>query len=81
MLRAQLERLEQLRPQLGGAAGGSGEPAAGGSAAADAEELHAVLTAGLQHCLFWLYGLELPGLDSQEEWGGGFEVRPAAAVL
>lgn len=40
----------------------------------DAEELHAALTTGLQHCLLWLYGLELPGLEKQEAWGGDYQV-------
>ncbi|KAL4423906.1 hypothetical protein ABPG75_001207 [Micractinium tetrahymenae] len=44
----------------------------------DAAELRQQLTGGVQHCLFWLFGLELPGLDKQEEWGGDFHAKGGA---
>ena len=71
-LRRQLARLEPLRRQQ--VAGAADDPAAAAEGAEDAEELHAALTTGLQHCLLWLYGLELPGLEKQEAWGGDFQV-------
>lgn len=42
--------------------------------APDTAELRQQLTGGVQHCLLWLFGLELSGLDKQEEWGGDFHV-------
>lgn len=78
-LQAQLRQLAALALQPARAAAGAA--AATEEGAPDAQELQDALTAGLQHCLLWLYGLELPGLDKQEEWGGGFEVRARPAFL
>ena len=44
------------------------------SPASAAAELRVSLDGGLQHCLHWLYGLELPGLDKLDGWGGSFQV-------
>lgn len=81
MLRTQLELLAPLRAQAGAAVAAPDGEATDG--APDAEELHAVLTAGLQHCLHWLFGLELPELENKDidEWGGGFQVGSVAACL
>lgn len=49
-------------------------PPAQADDAPDAVELRQQLTGGVQHCLYWLFGLELPGFDKQEEWGGDFHV-------
>jgi hypothetical protein len=50
------------------------------AAEVDAEELRESLAEGELHCLFWLYGLELPGRDDAADWGDGFQVRSCASL-
>lgn len=71
-LQACMGKLQLLLKQLD-ALGTEPAPAQAGEVP-DAAELRQQLTGGVQHCLFWLFGLELPGLDKQEEWGGDFHV-------
>lgn len=70
--------LRQLDDATALPAGGASAAAAAAQEVPSVEDLRTTLTGGLQHCLRWLYGLEFPGLDKQEEWGGDFQVRPAA---
>lgn len=72
-LRAQLKRLDVVCAVS--VATSSQARSATADDVPDAEELRTALTSGLQHCLYWLLGLELPGLGKQEEWGNGFQVR------
>lgn len=75
-LQAQLERLQKVP---------AGTTAAAEGAAAEQvpnpADLRDNLTGGLYHCLYWLFGLELPGLDTQEAWGGNFQVLGSSVCV
>ncbi|EFN52259.1 hypothetical protein CHLNCDRAFT_139170 [Chlorella variabilis] len=51
---------------------------AGPAGGIDVPELRGSLEAGVLYCLYWLYGLQAPGLDEAEEWGGDFQPKGGA---
>jgi len=74
-LQAQLERLQKVPASTTAAAEDTAAEQVPNPA-----DLRDNLTGGLYHCLYWLFGLELPGLDTQEAWGGNFQVGGSACV-
>ena len=67
----------ELSELLAGLGGGDQEMEGGeaeAATAAAAEEVRVSLRSGMLHCLYWLHGLQLPGIE-EEAWGGNFQAR------
>ena len=66
--------------ELLAALGGGDQEMEGGEAAAEEVEVRTSLRSGMLHCLYWLYGLQLPGIE-EEAWGGAFQASAPPRLL